>query len=165
MFYEYPPCKAKRPLGRITTWNVLQHCCQISWIAMLRVLPPPNQTSLATNQVVLGCKKLLQNVESAWFYFLPQNLYILRVLRERHKANLIGSKWLNSRAWRNSRVIYPIRSQYSRNLPLLVARQVWPWVVKRATSLFNPFLSYVSKQVARFCSSFYGSFGKEREIR
>ena len=34
---------------------------------------------------------------------------------------------------------YPIRSQYSLNLQqsLFVARKVWTWVVKRATSLFN----------------------------
>ena len=31
---------------------------------MLRVLPPTNQTCLATNQVVAGCEKLLQNIES-----------------------------------------------------------------------------------------------------
>ena len=32
---------------------------QTSWKAVLRVLPPTNQTCLATNQDVAGCKKLL----------------------------------------------------------------------------------------------------------
>ena len=36
------------------------------------------QTCLATNQVVEGCENLLQKVEL--FYFLRQNLYVLRVL-------------------------------------------------------------------------------------
>ena len=30
---------------------VLQHYCKTSWIAMLRVLPPTNQTYLVTNQL------------------------------------------------------------------------------------------------------------------
>ena len=29
---------------------------------MLRVLPPTNQTCLATNKIVVGCEKLLQKV-------------------------------------------------------------------------------------------------------
>ena len=43
---------------------VLQHCCKTGSKEMLRVLPPTNQTCLATNQVVAGCEKLLQKVES-----------------------------------------------------------------------------------------------------
>ena len=35
-----------------------------------------------------------------------------------------------------------------------VARQVWTWVVKRATSLLNSFYSNVAKQVTRFCCPF-----------
>ena len=31
---------------------------------MMRVLPPTNQTCLATNQVAVGCEKLLQKVVS-----------------------------------------------------------------------------------------------------
>jgi len=33
-------------LGNIDMQIVLQHCCYTSWIAMLRVLPPTNQTCL-----------------------------------------------------------------------------------------------------------------------
>ena len=46
---------------------------------LMRVLPPMNQTSLATNQLVKGCEKLLQKVESSSTFFF-QNLYMLRVL-------------------------------------------------------------------------------------
>ena len=51
---------------------------------LMRVLPPMNQTSLATNQLVKGCEKLLQKVESSSTFFF-QNLYMLRVLLARGK--------------------------------------------------------------------------------
>ena len=38
--------------------------CKTSWITIMLVWPPTNQTSLATNQVVISCEKLLQKVES-----------------------------------------------------------------------------------------------------
>ena len=38
--------------------------CKTSWMTIMLVWPPTNQTSLATNQVVIGCEKLLQKVES-----------------------------------------------------------------------------------------------------
>ena len=47
---------------------VLQHCCQTSWKAMLRVLPPTDQTCLETNQAVAGCENLLQKAESRPFW-------------------------------------------------------------------------------------------------
>ena len=46
---------------------------------MLSVLPPTNQTCIATNQVVAGCVKLFQKVGNAWFFFFQQYLYMLRV--------------------------------------------------------------------------------------
>ena len=54
---------------------------------LMRVLPPMNQTSLATNQLVKGCEKLLQKVESSSNFFF-QNLYMLRVLLARGKLVL-----------------------------------------------------------------------------
>ena len=54
---------------------------------MLRVLPLTHQTCLATNQVVVGCEKLLQNVEGL-FYFLKQNLYMSYVLPVQGKLAL-----------------------------------------------------------------------------
>ena len=53
----------------------------------MRVLPPMNQTSLATNQLVKGSEKLLQKVESSSTFFF-QNLYMLRVLLARGKLVL-----------------------------------------------------------------------------
>ena len=58
---------------------VLQHCCGMSRLVMLRVFPPTNQTCLATNQVTAGCEALSQKVEKK-FYFLRQNLQTLRIL-------------------------------------------------------------------------------------
>ena len=62
------------------------------------------------------------------------------------KANLFRSKW---RVWCDSRVIL---SNKKLELPQLattwcVARQVWTWLVKCATSLFNSFCIKVAKQV------------------
>ena len=54
---------------------------------LMRVLPPMNQTPLATNQLVKGCEKLLQKVESSSTFFF-QNLYMLRVLLARGKLVL-----------------------------------------------------------------------------
>ena len=54
---------------------------------LMRVLPPMNQPSLATNQLVKGCEKLLQKVESSSTFFF-QNLYMLRVLLARGKLVL-----------------------------------------------------------------------------
>ena len=42
------------------------------------------------------------------------------------------------------------RSSSQPSTTLFVARQVWKWMVKRATSLFNLFCSNVARQVARF---------------
>ena len=52
-------------ITRAQTPGQQQHCCITSWIAMLRVLLPTNQTCLATNQVSAGCEKLSRKVESS----------------------------------------------------------------------------------------------------
>ena len=49
---------------------------------MLRVLPPTNQTCLATIQVVAGWEKSCEGKQRV-VYFLQQNLYMLRVLPAR----------------------------------------------------------------------------------
>ena len=71
------------------------------------------------------------------------------------KANLFCSKWqsdVTSLYGVTPAYFYAIRSQYSRKLQqaLFVARQVWVWVVKRVTSLFNTFGSNGYIFVARF---------------
>ena len=56
----------------------LKHSCKRSRIAMLRVLPPTNQTCLATNQFVAGCEMFLQKVESSSIFCNKIWLYLLR---------------------------------------------------------------------------------------
>ena len=127
---------------------VLQHCCKMSWIAMLRVLPPAAFKRLSCNNS--GCCRLRTFV--AELYFLQQNLYMLRVYRS--KANLFCCKWLNSLVWRDSRVILSNqKSVLSRQLATtwFVSRQVWTWVVKREILLFNSFRS--SCKPSFFCCS------------
>ena len=45
---------------------------------LMRVLPPMNQTSLATNQLVKGCEKLLQKVESGSTFFFSKSVHVTR---------------------------------------------------------------------------------------
>ena len=106
---------------------------------MLRVLPPKSQTCLATNQVVASCETFLQKVESS-SSFASKLVHTTRStsLPSRHSYGFVTrscptrdeplrtSAWeasvlptqgkLNSRVWRDSRVILCIRSLYSRNL-------------------------------------------------
>ena len=62
---------------------------RVTLIAILYVLPPTNQTCLATNQLVAGCEKLLQKVGSSSTFCNKictcGALYL-------HKANLFCSK-------------------------------------------------------------------------
>ena len=54
-------------------------CCKTKWEAMLRVLPPTDQTCLATIQVVAGYEKLLQSREY-WickFYWWVESVWLL----------------------------------------------------------------------------------------
>ena len=124
---------------------------------MLRVLP---STFTPENRVVAGCEKMVQKVASS-STFLQQNLYMLRVLPAQDKLRF-WSKWHNFRLWRDSRVISSnqksVFTQFATTW--LVAKQVWTWLVKLATSLFNSFCSNVPKQVARscLCCPFYRSF-------
>ena len=71
---------------------------------MWRVLPPTNQTCLATNQVVAGCEKLLQNIEGGSTFLKQKSVHVVR-FTGMHKANLFCSKRRNYREWRESRVI------------------------------------------------------------
>ena len=51
-----------------------------------------------------GCCRQLKVVAESreQFYFLQQNLYMLRVLRIQAKANLFCRKWRHCRVWRDS---------------------------------------------------------------
>ena len=132
---------------------VLKHWCKTSWKVMCWYTTHI-QTCLATNQVVAGCKNLLQKVESSSFFC--DKICTCCVFYQ-PKANLFCSKWRNSHVWRDSCVILSNQKFEFTQLAttLFVTRQVWTWVVKRATSLFNMFCSNVAKQVACFCCPFY----------
>ena len=75
------------------------------------------------------------------------------------KTNLFCNKW-RSYVWRDSGVI--LSNQMSVFMQLATtwsdARQIWTWVVERATLLFNSFCRNVAKQVASFCCPFYRRF-------
>ena len=67
--------------------------------------------------------------------------------------------WSTSRVWRDSRVILSNQKSVSRQLAnFVVTRQVWTWVVKHVTPLFNTFCRNVAKHVPCFCCPSYSSF-------
>ena len=100
-----------------------------------------------------GCEKLFQKVESiptfckkichvAQLFYLP-------------KANLLCSKWRNSCVWPVSPVILSSEeSVFMLATTWFVARQVWTWVEKRATSLFNLFCRNLRNKLHVFVASF-----------
>ena len=115
------------------------------------------QTYLATNHVVSGWKTLLQKVESSSTFC---NKICTCCASYRPKANLFCNKWRISRVGSDSHVILSNQKSVFKQpaATWFVARQVWTWVVKRATSLLNSSCSNVSKQNALFCCTFYRSF-------
>ena len=69
----------------------------------------------------------------------------------RPKANLFCNRWCNYCLWRNScSILSNQKSVFTQFATWFVARQVWKWVVKRATLLFSPLCGNVAKPVARF---------------
>ena len=81
---------------------VLQHYNKKSWKALLRVLPPTNQTFLASRNQVAGStfeKKICTSCASY-----------------RLKTILFDSNWRNSCAWYHSRVVLAIRT-FEKHFP------------------------------------------------
>ena len=115
------------------------------------------QTCIATKEVVVGCEKLLQKVESSSTFC---NKICTCCASYRPKANLFCNKWRISPVRSDSHVILSNQKSVFKQpaATWFVARQVWTWVVKRATSLLNSSCSNVSKQNALFCCTFYRSF-------
>ena len=132
---------------------VSQHCCKKSWTAMFCVFTPANQTCLAANQVAAGCEKLLQKAERS-------STFCSKVCK------CCAFYWPQGKlATRNITPIYGvtpafiIHSEVNIHITQIAAtrfvlRQVWPWEVKRATSLFNSSCCNIAKQVARFVACF-----------
>ena len=122
---------------------------------MLRVLPP------TFNQVVADREELLRKVEGSSTFATAS----ARCAFYRPKANLFCSKWRNSRVWRDSRVISSNqKSVYTQLTTTLIffPRQVWTWVVKRATSVCNSFCSNIAKRVALFFACFTAALRRLR---
>ena len=129
------------PQKRATCFSTLLHN-ELNSDFLSRVLPPTNQTCHATNQLSAGCEKLLHRVgrssnicnktcPSCTFY--------------RPKANLFCSKWRKFCLWHNSREILS-------NQGLLFTQPATTWFVA------GRFKRGCTKQVTRFCCSFFRSF-------
>ena len=103
--------------GKKNAQLVFRSCYKKSWTAMLRVLPPTNQTCPATNEVVAGWEKLLQKLGRDYVYFLQQPLYV-------HAACFTGSRQTcfgACMAWLPRNFIQPKVSILTN----LLARQIW----------------------------------------
>ena len=120
---------------------------------MFWVFTPTNQTCLAANQVAAGCEELLQKAERSSTFC---SKVCKRCAFYRPQGKL---------ATRNITFIYGvtpaliIHSEVSIYITQIAATrfvlsQVWPWEVKRATSLFNSSCCNIAKQVARFVACF-----------
>ena len=111
---------------------VLLCCCKVSWIVMLHILPPMNQTCLVTNQVVAGCKTLLQKVErnSTFSKKISTCCAFYRL-----KANLFCGKWWESSVRLDSCVILHNQKSVFTQLATtwFVGRQVRMLMAKCAT--------------------------------
>ena len=112
---------------------------------MLRVLPPTNQTCLATNLPFVT-----KSVHTARFTGPSQTCFAAS------EVNLMSGV--------TTARFYPSRSQYSLNLTWFVAIQAWTCVVKRAISLSNSFCNNVAKQVARFSAVFSVVAASEKNL-
>ena len=140
-------CQCFCKWGNKNVQLVAQHCCKISCKAILRVYHP--RSNLSCNKS--GCWKLRKVVAESESGSTFDNKICTCFAFFRSLPNLFCSKW------RNPTSFNPIRSQYSPNLQqrLFTWKQVWTWVIKRATLLFNTFCMNVAKQVALFCCPFY----------
>ena len=94
---------------------------------MLCVLPPTNQTCLATNLPFVT-----KSVHTARFTGPSQTRFAVSEVNPMSGVTLAR--------------FYPSRSQYSLNLTWFVAIQAWTCVVKRAISPFNSFCNNVAIQ-------------------
>ena len=119
----------------------MQHCCNTSRKGMLRVLTPTfkpvwQQTRLF--QLAKGCCRKQRVVA-----FCNKTCTCCAFYRP--KANLFCGKWRKPRVGQDSRVISSNQATVLTQIeaPWFVERQVWTWVVKRATpfsTCLQPFL-------------------------
>ena len=112
------------------------------------------QTCLATNQVVAGCEKLLQKVESNSTFC---NKICLCCAFYGPKANLFCSKLRNATVRRDSRTILSNQKSVFTQLTVtfICCKTDLNVGSKTRNLLFNTFCRNLAKQVARVCYSFY----------
>ena len=101
-----------------------------SWIAMFLVLPPTNQTWHATNTVVASCVNT-----DFWLDNIKRESRNTRELRHLLQILLNIVELLSPYCNKSSQVA----------TTWIVARKVWTWLVKCATSLLNSFCSNAAK--------------------
>jgi len=97
------------------------------------------QSNLPCNsQVVAGYKTFLQKVEISSTF---SNKICTRCTNWARKQTFFAASWHKSRKWRESRAILSNQKSLFRQLATtwFDTRQVWTWVVNKATSLFNNF--------------------------
>ena len=105
------PCQCLET-GKKNAQLVFPYCYKKSWTAMLRMLPPTNQTCPATNEVVAGCRSRRDYV-----YFLQRTLYV-------HAARFTCSRqtcFAACMAWLPRNFIRPKVSIHTN----LLTRQIW----------------------------------------
>ena len=81
-----PRCSVSKPeqlearlLGGPTDCNLICNinCCKMSSITVLHVLPPTNQTCLVKNEVVAGCKEL---INEQFYCFATKSIKVSRFI-------------------------------------------------------------------------------------
>ena len=113
VFSEFPLKWAKT--GNKNVQLVLQHYLKTNWKAMLAfyyllIFTELHRVMLLWVAINICCIKYSQEQ----FCCSQQNLSLSHVYRP--KTNLFCSRWRGSCVWPDSRVICPVRSQYSRNI-------------------------------------------------
>ena len=99
----------------------------------------------------LFCKIAAKRVEKEWC------AYVSLVAKQIWKRATCTDFVAKSRT-----TLYILRKLLGTCSNLIVAKQLWTWVVKRATSLFNSFCSNVAKQQHVFCCPFHRTLGRCR---
>ena len=116
-----------------------QESCQ--WIYYSKVVSFKLRKTKTCN---LFCKIAAKRVEKEWC------AYVSLVAKQIWKRATCTDFVAKSRT-----TLYILRKLLETCSNLIVAKQLWTWVVKRATSLFNSFCSNVAKQRHVFCCPFH----------
>ena len=114
----------------------MQDCCETSWKGMVYVYHP--RSNLSWNKS--GSCKLREYWLIGWTY-AGVTPYVSLVAKQIWKRATCTDFVAKSRT-----TLYLLRKLLGTCSNLIVAKQLWTWVVKRVTLLFNSFCSNVAKQ-------------------